>query len=419
MNYTHLEDLLSDLYALRRDEIKLGIEHTIKLLDACGNPQNHFDTIHIAGTNGKGSTGKMIASIFHQGDCVVGHYTSPHLVKFNERINVNNRNIPDSYIFDFMAKYQTKITEIDATYFEVITAMAFSYFKDNGVDLGIIETGLGGRLDSTNVLKPQLVVFTPISLDHREILGDSLAKISMEKAGIIKKDIPVISSKQANEVINVLEKTCINKNVDIAFINPELVTHIKLSETGTHFYYNGEKYFIPIVGDFQAENASLAIESSFMYNPNMDTLKIKSGLAKSYWPGRLQKMSSKPTIYYDVSHNEQGIKKTLSNLKNIHPGKINGIMALKGDKELDLICKTLKNQFKSLSFVSDKNGLLMNERDLCNKMKSFDIQGIAFPSFEIAIKKWIGEVEYNEIGLVFGSHYLASEVFDYFHFPFD
>jgi len=419
LNYTHLEDLLSDLYALRRDEIKLGIEHTIKLLDACGNPQNHFDTIHIAGTNGKGSTGKMIASIFHQGDCVVGHYTSPHLVKFNERINVNNRNIPDSYIFDFMAKYQTKITEIDATYFEVITAMAFSYFKDNGVDLGIIETGLGGRLDSTNVLKPQLVVFTPISLDHREILGDSLAKISMEKAGIIKKDIPVISSKQANEVINVLEKTCINKNVDIAFINPELVTHIKLSETGTHFYYNGEKYFIPIVGDFQAENASLAIESSFMYNPNMDTLKIKSGLAKSYWPGRLQKMSSKPTIYYDVSHNEQGIKKTLSNLKNIHPGKINGIMALKGDKELDLICKTLKNQFKSLSFVSDKNGLLMNERDLCNKMKSFGIQGIAFPSFEIAIKKWMGEVEYNEIGLVFGSHYLASEVFDYFHFPFD
>ncbi len=411
--------MLSDLYALRRDEIKLGIEHTIKLLDACGNPQNHFDTIHIAGTNGKGSTGKMIASIFHQGDCVVGHYTSPHLVKFNERINVNNRNIPDSYIFDFMAKYQTKITEIDATYFEVITAMAFSYFKDNGVDLGIIETGLGGRLDSTNVLKPQLVVFTPISLDHREILGDSLAKISMEKAGIIKKDIPVISSKQANEVINVLEKTCINKNVDIAFINPELVTHIKLSETGTHFYYNGEKYFIPIVGDFQAENASLAIESSFMYNPNMDTLKIKSGLAKSYWPGRLQKMSSKPTIYYDVSHNEQGIKKTLSNLKNIHPGKINGIMALKGDKELDLICKTLKNQFKSLSFVSDKNGLLMNERDLCNKMKSFGIQGIAFPSFEIAIKKWMGEVEYNEIGLVFGSHYLASEVFDYFHFPFD
>ena len=178
--------MLSDLYALRRDEIKLGIEHTIKLLDACGNPQNHFDTIHIAGTNGKGSTGKMIASIFHQGDCVVGHYTSPHLVKFNERINVNNRNIPDSYIFDFMAKYQTKITEIDATYFEVITAMAFSYFKDNGVDLGIIETGLGGRLDSTNVLKPQLVVFTPISLDHREILGHSLAKISMEKAGIIK-----------------------------------------------------------------------------------------------------------------------------------------------------------------------------------------------------------------------------------------
>ena len=180
-----------------------------------------------------------------------------------------------------------------------------------------------------------------------------------------------------------------------------------------------KKYFIPIVGDFQAENASLAIESAFVYNPNMDTLKIKSGLAKSYWPGRLQKMSSKPTIYYDVSHNEQGIKKTLSNLKNIHPGKINGIMALKGDKELDLICKTLKNQFKSLSFVSDKNGLLMNERDLCNKMKSFDIQGIAFQSFEIAIKKWIGEVEYNEIGLVFGSHYLASEVFDYFHFPFD
>jgi len=135
LNYTHLEDLLSDLYALRREEIKLGLEHTIKLLDVCDNPQNHFDAIHIAGTNGKGSTGKMIASIFRQSGYMTGHYTSPHLVKFNERININNRNIPDSYIIDFMAKYQAKISEINATYFEVITAMAFSYFKDAAIEV--------------------------------------------------------------------------------------------------------------------------------------------------------------------------------------------------------------------------------------------------------------------------------------------
>ena len=419
MNYTHLEDLLSDLYALRREEIKLGLEHTIKLLDVCDNPQNYFDSIHIAGTNGKGSTGKMIASIFRQSGYMTGHYTSPHLVKFNERININNRNIPDSYIIDFMAKYQAKISEINATYFEVITAMAFSYFKDNDIDLAIIETGLGGRLDSTNIIKPNIVVFTPISLDHREILGDSLEKISIEKAGIIKKEAPVISSMQTNKAKKVLEQASIIKDVNIKFINPKLITHVELFETGTHYCYKGQKYFIPIVGDFQAENAVLAIEAALLYNPNLAMLKIKRGLAKSYWLGRLQKINSKPTIYYDVSHNKQGIEKILSNLKKIHLGKISGIIALKGDKDLDLICNTLRGQFKSLSFVSDKNGLLMNELDLYNKMESFGIHGTAFQSFDIAIKKCVAELKGDEIGLIFGSHYLASEVFDYFHFPFD
>ncbi|MBL7013987.1 MAG: bifunctional folylpolyglutamate synthase/dihydrofolate synthase [Candidatus Marinimicrobia bacterium] len=419
LNYTHLEDILSDLYALRRDEIKLGLEHTIQLLDACENPQMHFDSIHIAGTNGKGSTGKMIASIFHQNDYSVGHYTSPHLVRFNERINVNNRNISDKYIVDFMGKYESEISEIKATYFEVITAMAFSYFRDNNIDLAVIETGLGGRLDSTNILDPRLIVFTPISLDHRDILGNSIKTIAAEKAGIIKEKTPIVSSNQKNDVKKVLEETSKRAETNINFINHNLITDIELMDDGTHFYFKDNKYFIPIVGDFQAENAALAIESSLLYRPMLDIVKIQEGLSKSYWMGRLQKMASNPTIYYDVSHNQRGIEKTLYNLKQLYSKKIRGIIALKGDKELDLICHAIENKFESLWIVSDKNNLLMNETDLLKEMQSYGIEGIVASSLERAIMECMDELTDGEIGLIFGSHYIASEVFDYFQFPFD
>ncbi len=172
---------LQFLYSLRRLGIKTGLEHTHYLLNHLGNPHNNFPSIHVAGTNGKGSTCLMISSILKDMNLKVGTYTSPHLIKFNERIRVNNIEISDEYICSFIEQNEEKIKHIKSTFFETTTAMAFSYFKDQEVDVAVIETGLGGRLDSTNVLYPKVTVLTSISIDHTRILGRSLEQIAIEK----------------------------------------------------------------------------------------------------------------------------------------------------------------------------------------------------------------------------------------------
>ncbi|MBT3299584.1 MAG: bifunctional folylpolyglutamate synthase/dihydrofolate synthase [Candidatus Marinimicrobia bacterium] len=420
MNSIDIEKVLSHLYALRRDEIKLGLAHTFQLLEVCGNPQKHFKAIHIAGTNGKGSTGKILASIFRQAGKSVGHYSSPHLIRFNERICINNGTITDAYILNFMSNFKSAISEINATYFEVTTALAFCYFRDNYIELAIVETGLGGRLDSTNVLSPKIVAMTPISLDHREMLGNSIEEIAEEKAGIIKPNVSVISSPQRKSVQSIIEHRSKANDVKAQFIDEAQISGIHLKTDGTYFQYFGIEYFIPIVGEFQATNASLAIEVAKSFNPKMSKKTIQKGLANSHWFGRLQKMSEKPTIYYDVSHNQEGIKKTISSLRQLYSGNIMGIIALKGDKELDLICTEIKNKFDSLVAVSDINGLLLNQNVLTKRLREYEINCASAPSFVNAIDQLKDKLlEEDSIGLIFGSHYIASEVFDYFEFSFD
>ncbi|MDP7330182.1 MAG: Mur ligase family protein, partial [Candidatus Marinimicrobia bacterium] len=174
--------LLDYLYKLQRLGIKVGLNHTFELLQRCGNPQNQFQSIHIAGTNGKGSTSAIISSILMEAGLKVGLYTSPHLIRFNERIRVNGKPISDSKIVEFVDEHRSDIDDIESTFFETTTAMAFRYFANKNVDIAVVETGLGGRLDSTNVLTPDLTVITPISLDHRDILGKNILDISKEKA---------------------------------------------------------------------------------------------------------------------------------------------------------------------------------------------------------------------------------------------
>ena len=183
----------------------MGLEHTLSLLDFLNSPQESIKTIHIAGTNGKGSTGATIYSILKEQGYKVGLYTSPHLIKFNERIRVNGRFITDEEIISFLRYVQPSINDIKSTFFEVTTAMAFNHFNEKNVDIAIIETGLGGRLDSTNVVNPVLTVMTPISFDHIDILGDTIEKIAEEKAGIVKDRVPLITAKQLKEVFNILK----------------------------------------------------------------------------------------------------------------------------------------------------------------------------------------------------------------------
>ena len=226
----------------------MGLEHTFSLLDFLKNPQKNIKIIHIAGTNGKGSTGATIYSILRAHGYRVGLYTSPHLINFNERIRINGIPITNDEILSFMRHVQPSIENIQSTFFEVTTAMAFNHFSINNVDVAIIETGLGGRLDSTNVVNPVLTVMTPISFDHMDILGDTLEKIAVEKAGIIKDGIPLVTGRQLKTVFNILKRKTDEKKTTID-ISPNPIG-VQLDSSGTCFTLQDRIFTTSLIGDY-------------------------------------------------------------------------------------------------------------------------------------------------------------------------
>ena len=394
----------------------MGLNHTFWLLKSLKNPQDNFKTIHLAGTNGKGSTAAIINSILIANGYKVGLYTSPHLISFNERIRVNGVTITDEEIISFMKHVEPAINEIKSTFFEVTTAMAFYHFNNNDVDIAIIETGLGGRLDSTNVVNPSLTVMTPISLDHRDILGSTIEKIAKEKAGIIKRGVPLITANQVNNVSKILEKRVREKeSVMHTCPNPESV---KLSSDGTSFEVYGNNFNTSLIGKHQAQNAALAIATIKLFNPKISYETISKGLRNVHWPGRLQLVSDK--VYYDVAHNESGVKSVLDNLSRMFPAsKFYGLLCLKGDKEIDCIADSIKSQFEMLFVSTSKEGLLLKPEKLSKELHNLKVEN--FPSSDISssISKINKFRNTNDVVLIFGSHYIANEVFSEFEIPFD
>ena len=394
----------------------MGLNHTSWLLKFLNNPQDNFKTIHVAGTNGKGSTAAMINSILIANNYKVGLYTSPHLINFNERIRVNGLTITDEEIMSFMKHVEPAINEIKSTFFEVTTAMAFHHFNNNDVDIAVIETGLGGRLDSTNVVNPSLTVMTPISLDHREILGETIEKIAKEKAGIIKRGVPLITANQVNNVSKILEKKVREKESVMHICpNPESV---KLSSGGTTFEVNGNNFNTSLIGKYQAQNAALAIATIKLFNSNISYETIDKGLRNVYWPGRLQLVSDK--IYYDVAHNENGVKSVLNNLNRMFPtSKLYGLLCLKGDKEIDCIAESIKSQFEMLFVSTSKDGLLMEPEKLSEELHNLKVINFPLNDISSSISKIKKVRKPDDVILIFGSHYIANEIFSEFEISFD
>ena len=394
----------------------MGLNHTSWLLKFLNNPQDNFKTIHVAGTNGKGSTAAVINSILIANNYKVGLYTSPHLINFNERIRVNGVTITDEEIISFMKHVEPAINEIKSTFFEVTTAMAFYHFNNNDVDIAVIETGLGGRLDSTNVVNPSLTVMTPISLDHRDILGNTIEKIAKEKAGIIKRGVPLITANQVNNVLKILEKRVREKESVMHICpNPESV---KLSSGGTTFEVNGNNFNTSLIGEYQAQNAALAIATIKLFNSNISYETIDKGLRNVYWPGRLQLVADK--IYYDVAHNENGVKSVLNNLNRMFPtSKLYGLLCLKGDKEIDCIAESIKSQFEMLFVSTSKDGLLMEPEKLSKELHNLKVINFPLNDISSSISKIKKVRKPDDVILIFGSHYIANEIFSEFEISFD
>lgn len=309
-----IETSLSKLFSLHTFVIKLGLDNTIGFLNHLGNPQLELKTIHIAGSNGKGSTASFIASILQEFGFKVGLYTSPHFVKFNERVVINGKQIEDGYISSFITDNEKYIDDHQLTFFEVTTAMAFQYFREKKTDYCVIETGLGGRLDSTNVLNPLAVVITTISLEHTNVLGNTLEQIAAEKAAIIKNGSIVFTGFLKKEAMDVLEKKCKETKSNIYplkdFVS-EIDEHVILS-------FGEDKQFEinpPLKGWYQKFNAALAaltISKTFSFK---DEQKYEAGISNvsrnTGLQGRYEYYHKNPTIIFDSAHNPEGIESFL------------------------------------------------------------------------------------------------------------
>jgi len=394
----------------------MGLDHTFRLLEFLKNPQNNLTIIHIAGTNGKGSTAAIIYNILKKHGSKVGLYTSPHLINFNERIRINGIPISDQEILSFMIRIRPAIKRIKSTFFEVTTAMALDHFNQHKVDVAVIETGLGGRLDSTNVVNPALTIMTPISMDHIDILGNTIEEIANEKAGIIKQDVTLITARQKQSVMEVLKNKAKLKNAHVRTSDEH--SNIKLTSNGTSFELSEKNFHISLMGEHQANNAALAITSLIHFDNTITYETIFSALKSVFWPGRLQLVSD--GIYYDVAHNSQGIKSVFKNLNTIFPRSgFYGLLCLKGDKDIQGFSEYFNRKFKKLFVTTDSEGLLLKPMELSNKLNYLNVNNSPLDSISIGIDKINQIKKPNDITLIFGTHYVAKEVYQKFEISFD
>jgi dihydrofolate synthase/folylpolyglutamate synthase len=377
------------LYNLQKYGIKFGLDNITRLMSELGNPHESFRSIHVSGTNGKGSTSATIASILKTAGLRVGLFTSPHLVSFTERIRVDGEEITEGEVAGLAEEVKmiaSDIEDFSPTFFEVVTTMAMLYFKRKKVDAAVIEVGMGGRLDATNIVTPDVSVITNISYDHREFLGETLAEIANEKSGIIKKGVPVVTSQQNQEALEVIERAASGKEAEIFVYGKDFFSILKNeSESGIYFDFNSfsrhnkdtifslKDLFLPLAGEHQMQNASVAIKAASIFlnntvkpknaemengrngglfspvlrftgSPVQDEHIIRDGLVSVKWPGRLEFIHEDPPILIDGAHNPAAAIALSKALEKNFIGKhkrIILILGIMGDKDIPGIMKPL------------------------------------------------------------------------------
>ena len=409
-----IDSTLEYLYQLHNRGIKLGLENIHKILHECDEPHNKFKSIHIAGTNGKGSTASIIAKILQSAGYKVGLYTSPHLINFNERIRINGVTISNNEIINFTKKHRNFFEKYSITFFEATTAMAFDYFRKNNIDIAIVETGLGGRLDSTNVLLPIHTIITEIDFDHTHLLGDSVEEITAEKCGIIKNSVPNTTINTKSNLVEVIEKFSKKQNTQTNYIDKNNINLLKHKINSLHLKFKEKNYILPQAGSFQAENAVLAIETIKNEFENINDTQIQLGLDQWFWPGRMQQM--KENIFYDVAHNSSGISVLSSDLFHIYNKKPIGLVVMKNDKIRPEIISLFENAFEELIISTIKSKDILSEKDInSNKgLKNFQFINSLYDALELIKNK-----KFDGPKVIFGSHYVAKHVYNYFDFSFD
>jgi dihydrofolate synthase / folylpolyglutamate synthase len=345
--FMEYRETLDWLFGLENMGIKLGLGRVRELLHDLGDPQMAYRSVHVAGTNGKGSVCAMTASILQAAGLRTGTYTSPHLVDFRERITVDGAMIPEADVVALAGEVRVAAESSSddearpLTFFEVTTAIAFLYFARKGVQAAVIEVGMGGRLDATNVIEPDVCVITRISREHVAYLGDTIAKIAYEKAGIIKPSITVITAEDDPVALKVLDSIAKDKGAYLSRLGTDFDLRMLGSDrSGVTFFLSslGRSVQVPLMGEYQASNAAMACEAALELRKRglkITEESIVLGLSKVEWPGRLEVVRERPLVIFDVSHTPEGARVAVEELKKIRKGHTIVILGVLSDKDLE------------------------------------------------------------------------------------
>ena len=397
--------------------IKLGIKNIGNFLADVGDPHRTFKSVHIAGTNGKGSTAANIDSIMRQAGFQVGIFTSPHLVDFRERICVDGKQISKKYIGEFIKKHKKVIEKNQITFFEVCTALAFCYFAFKKVDLAVVETGLGGRLDATNTLLPELSIITDISFDHTNVLGNTLTKIAYEKAGIIKKGRPVLIGTMKPEPRKEIIRVGKRRNARIIY---QKLGTISNTDSSFNFDYKSNDFSFKklrssLPGQHQIVNSALAISAVNILNQNgfnINKREMRKGLKATSWPGRFEitKMKYGPTVILDVGHNPAGVKAMSQCFKKQFPGrKADIIFGSVRNKNLEKTIKYLVSIANTIEIVKLKTNRGVEPKEIVSLLKKNKFIATASESVDFSAKKLINSANSDDIIIICGSHFIIGE----------
>jgi len=402
---------------------KADLKNTLEL-DAClGHPHLKFKSVHVAGTNGKGSVSHMLASIFQTAGYKTGLYTSPHLKDFRERIRINGKMIPEERVVSFVENHREIIEHLKPSFFEMTVAMAFDYFASEKIDVAVVETGLGGRLDSTNIITPVLSVITNIGHDHMDLLGDTLEKVAYEKAGIIKEGIPVIIGESQPETDKVFISRAKEMNADISFADSEFACTTcgfdPASETREFILKSqmtGEEMIIksPLKGDYQLKNIPVVVASAkklgalFRIGEKNIIYGIENVVRNTGLSGRWQVLGRKPLIICDTGHNKEGIELVISQLMKVPASIRHFVIGFVSDKDVDSILPLFPADARYY-FARSSVFRAMDENILREKALKYGLKGDAFGSVKEALKKAKSEAGKNDLIFIGGSTFVVAD----------
>jgi len=379
---------------------KVDLSNTHELCKLLNNPENKFKSVHVAGTNGKGSTSHMLAAVLQEAGYKVGLYTSPHLKDFRERVKINGEMISEEKVISFVKKYKANFENIQLSFFEWTVGLAFDYFSSEQVDIAIVETGLGGRLDSTNVVTPEVSVITNIGIDHTQFLGDTLAKIAVEKAGIIKHNIPVVIGETQKETQAVFQNKATECDSSIQFADKTILNGLQTD----------------LKGVYQQKNVRTCMAVVNVLNQkgwNIPEEAVKSGLLcvvrNTGLLGRWQTLLKNPLAICDTGHNEEGINEIVAQLKKTPHDKLHIVFGVVNDKSIDKVLDLLPKDAQYY-FCEAKIPRAMKVEELMRISEGKGVNGIQCTSVQDAFKVAQDNAEKNDLIFIGGSTFVVAEV---------